>query len=144
MAVIIVIVELARPATIEVNWTTASEYLTAGFNIYRSETPDGDFQKINDSLIHGQADTASGAAYSYTDHDVEAGKTYYYRLEDIEYDGTAVLHEVIDGQVSSAGGWMIALFAFCLVLGLGFIIFALRSKSVGDANQSGDSNQGTT
>ncbi len=40
-----------------------------GYNVYRSETEDGVYQKINDSAISGT---------NYTDNSVENGNTYFY------------------------------------------------------------------
>ena len=40
-------------ARVVVEWSTASELDTAGFNLYRSESPDGPFEKVNQNLISG-------------------------------------------------------------------------------------------
>ncbi len=120
--------QLASTPTIEINWKTASEFDTAGFNIYRSEEPDQGYHQINERLIHGAADTTSGAEYSFVDQDVQRGTTYYYRLEDVEYDNTTTLHEVVTGQTGNIETWAIALIGICLVIGLLFLIHAFRSK----------------
>jgi len=79
---------MSRDTIIEVKWTTASELDTAGFNLYRSDQPDGNFVQINSSLIPASNDPLTGGSYSYTDRTVEAGRTYYYELEDVEIGGT--------------------------------------------------------
>src|SRR5687768_18527287 len=81
LAVAIVITQLVTPPKIEIRWVTETEFETAGFNIYRSESAEGEFVQINERLIASAADPAAGASYSFTDETVEAGKTYYYRLE---------------------------------------------------------------
>ncbi len=70
-------------------WTTSYEANCAGFNILRSETPDGDFQKINDYLITGQK------SYSWIDKSNQAGVTFYYKLEEITINGRQKFHQTI-------------------------------------------------
>ena len=115
-------------ASIDVKWKTASEYNTAGFNIYRSLSTDQGFQKINSVLIDVEGDTTVGAEYTFIDRDVVRGETYYYRLEDVELNGSTTLHEIVTGQAASYDNWILALAALCLVIGLVFIFHALRSK----------------
>jgi hypothetical protein len=74
------------------NWITASEKDNAGFNIYRAETENGEYVKINAALIPAMGSVAQGAAYKFVDRSVERGKTYYYKLEDIDLSGIATLH----------------------------------------------------
>jgi len=73
-------------------WTTASEIDNAGFNLYRAESTDSEYIKINSSLISAQGSPTSGAAYNYIDNDVQNRKTYYYKLEDIDLNGVSTLH----------------------------------------------------
>jgi hypothetical protein len=70
-----------------VEWSTASELDTAGFNLYRSEEPEGEFVKVNSSLVPASSDPLVGGSYTYEDAEVRPGRTYYYRLEEVEYDG---------------------------------------------------------
>lgn len=98
-------VELTRFAAkptrqgIRIDWETASELDNVGFNLYRSESPDGPHVQINASLIPSQAPGSPvGAAYSLLDQKVKPGTTYYYWLEDINTQGFATLH----GPVSAA------------------------------------------
>lgn len=78
------------PVVIE--WTTATELNTAGFNLYRSERADGPYTKINAQLIPASSDPLVGGKYRYEDSDVMPGKTYYYQLEDVEYSGASTRH----------------------------------------------------
>ena len=70
-------------------WTTSYEANCAGFNVLRSETPDGDFKKINDYLITGQK------SYSWIDKTIHAGVTFYYKLEEITINGRQKIHQII-------------------------------------------------
>ena len=73
-------------------WTTESEIDNAGFNLYRSESADGEYIKINDSLIPAQGSSTQGASYEFIDTDVKNRKTYYYKLEDIDLNGVSTFH----------------------------------------------------
>ena len=123
----------AGPSVVLVEWTTESEVETAGFNLYRSESPDGPYVKVNPDLIPGASDPLLGGHYVYTDTDVVAGRTYYYKLEDVELDGTTTLHGPIEvvAQASSSsafsnlvGWWPLAVLV--VVLGLGGAVLARR------------------
>ncbi|MCD6290655.1 MAG: hypothetical protein J7M34_09155 [Anaerolineae bacterium] len=81
---------LAAPIVIE--WSTETEVNTVGFNLYRAESPDGPFERINKELIPASPDPLAGGHYVYTDTQVIAGRTYYYELEDVESDGNTTRH----------------------------------------------------
>lgn len=80
-------------ARIMLKWETASEIDNVGFNIYRAESADGEYTKINDALIPAKGSPSSGAVYRFIDRNVERGKTYYYKLEDIDTAGKGTIHE---------------------------------------------------
>ena len=83
-------------------WTTESETDNAGFNLYRSESENGEYTKINESLIPAQGSSTQGASYEFIDNDVQNRKTYYYKLEDIDLNGTSTMH----GPVSATPRWI--------------------------------------
>jgi hypothetical protein len=68
-------------------WEAKSQRENLGWNIYRSETKDGKYVKINGELIKGAGTTANPMKYSFIDKDAEKGKIYYYYLEDISFNG---------------------------------------------------------
>lgn len=72
-----------------IEWKTDMEVDNAGFNIWRSETEAGEYVKINDSIIPAKG---SGSQYNFTDDAVVKGKTYYYKLEDIDLNGASTFH----------------------------------------------------
>jgi hypothetical protein len=75
-------------APVRVDWSTETEINTAGFNIYRGESPDGPFDvKVNQQLIPGSPDPMTGGKYSYVDSAAQLGKLYYYQLEEVERNG---------------------------------------------------------
>ena len=129
LAAAIVITQLVTPPKIEIRWVTETEFETAGFNIYRSESAEGAFVQINETLIASAADPAAGASYEFTDETVEAGKTYYYRLEDVEYDSSRQQHEILSREVPWIEGWAVVLAAGCALVGLFLLSNQLRRKS---------------
>ncbi len=113
-------------SSVLVEWTTESEVETAGFNLYRSESPAGPYVKVNTALIPGASDPLLGGRYVYTDTNVVAGRTYYYKLEDVDLDGTTTLHGPIEvvAEASSpsafpnlAAWWPLAVLIAVLALG---------------------------
>jgi hypothetical protein len=75
-------------APVRVTWKTETEMNTAGFNLYRSTSPDGPFaEKVNEQLIPPSADPLTGKEYSYVDTVAQAGVTYYYQLQEVERNG---------------------------------------------------------
>lgn len=78
--------------TVILQWSTASETETIGFNIYRAESENGVYDKINDALIPAQGASTQGASYEFTDTNVQNRKTYYYKLEDVDLNGKSTMH----------------------------------------------------
>jgi hypothetical protein len=69
---------------VKLSWATATEINNSGFEIERS-VDNNAFQKI--SFVGGHGTTSETSTYSYFDASVNTGK-YYYRLKQIDYDGT--------------------------------------------------------
>ena len=116
-------------ATVTVEWSTASELNTAGFNLYRGESQDGPFTRINAELIPASPDPLIGGSYIYTDTGVAAGRIYYYQLEDVETSGATTIQGVV--QVRADGGLdpalLIALAAVGVVM-IGIMVFLRRPR----------------
>ncbi len=86
---------------IQLQWTTATERNNKGFEVQRSL--DGiNFSSI--AWIEGQGDSYSNQYYSFDDRMVQAGSMYYYRLKQIDFDGTfsfsPISNAIIDGTNS--------------------------------------------
>ena len=104
-----------------VEWTTESEVNQAGFNIYRSENPDGPYVKLSDSLVPASLDPVTGGDYSFTDTTATAGVTYYYKLEDVELDGKTTMH----GPIVAVAGETLAARQFRMGVPLGIALGAI-------------------
>ncbi|HZY41707.1 MAG TPA: Ser-Thr-rich GPI-anchored membrane family protein [Anaerolineae bacterium] len=131
--VLMVITTTGGTATVTIEWSTASELNTAGFNLYRGETKDGPFTRINADLIPASPDPLIGGSYIFTDTAVVAGRTYYFQLEDVETNGTATVQGVV--EVKADGGLdpavLIAL-AAVIVIAIGSMVFLRRKRSAAD------------
>jgi hypothetical protein len=86
---------ILKAEDIELHWSTAWEENNAGFEIERSF--DGQrFETID--MVGGVGNSALENHYSYTDQEVKAkalGETAYYRLVQIDYDGSRTISKVI-------------------------------------------------
>jgi hypothetical protein len=83
-------------------WETACEIDNVGFHIWRTETEDTEYVSITDYLIPAEGGPTWGATYSYEDFDVVPGRTYYYKLEDIDYAGVSTFHGPVSAWVGVA------------------------------------------
>jgi len=77
---------------VRLSWHTATEIDTAGFHIWRADAREGEYVRITDILVSAEGGPTYGAEYAYEDTDVVPGVTYYYKLEDIDYDGVSTFH----------------------------------------------------
>jgi hypothetical protein len=80
-------------------WTTASEIDNAGFNIYRAESEDWEYVKINAALIPAEGSPTQGAVYQFIDDDVKNRTTYYYKLEELNLSGMSTMHGPVSATV---------------------------------------------
>ena len=80
-------------------WTTLSEFDNAGFNLWRSETANGEYSKINLSMIESMGGPTISAEYKYPDYTARDGVTYYYQLEDIDNYSTCTFHGPVSATI---------------------------------------------
>jgi hypothetical protein len=73
-------------------WETATEINNAGFNILRAESENGEYVQINKSLIPAQGTATQGSSYMFVDTEAANRMTYYYKLEDIDLNGSSTMH----------------------------------------------------
>jgi len=77
-------------------WETSYESNNSGFNVLRSNSINGEYEKINSSIIPSN----EAKKYRYLDHHVQVGRTYYYKLEDISISGKTSEHDPIKVTVT--------------------------------------------
>ena len=75
------------PSPVIIEWTTANELNSAGYNIVRGENPDTINTLINEQIIPPGSDPVKGSKYRYEDSSVQAGTTYYYSLQEVDFEG---------------------------------------------------------
>jgi hypothetical protein len=88
MALALFLASAMTPPAVTVEWSTASELNTAGFNILRGDTANGPFTRLNAEVIPASPDPLVGGTYVFTDTRVAPGQTYYYQLEEVEFSGS--------------------------------------------------------
>jgi hypothetical protein len=82
---------------VKLKWETASEVDNAGFILSRSRFRDGGFEELasyrtHDALV-GKGTSTTGGKYEWLDKSkLLPGETYYYKLEDVDFNG--VIHTV--------------------------------------------------
>lgn len=86
---------------ITVEWSTANELNTAGFNVLRAESRGGPFIQLNDQIISSSDNPVSGGDYEFQDSNVQAGGTYYYILEEVEFNGKTNQHGPVVQQAEN-------------------------------------------
>jgi hypothetical protein len=91
-----------REAILE--WSTESEIDNVGFNIYRAESEDGNYIKINDSLIPAQGSPTQGASYTIT--------SYSYFYADYTTVVTPLSNPIIASTDSVSGKFLVYIYAF--------------------------------
>lgn len=90
-------------SNIVLSWTTQTEQSNLGWNILRATSSNGQFTQINSSLIPGAGTSAMPHSYSYTDIVATAGQTYYYKLEQVDIDGSKEYSYVVSATMDATG-----------------------------------------
>jgi len=85
---------------VRLRWTTVSEDENLGFHIYRSDCQVGPYQRITDELIPGAQNSARIQNYSFLDESVEPAAIYYYKVADVDIQGTETQHGPVRVVVS--------------------------------------------
>ncbi len=99
-------------------WETVSEVDTAGFLLYRSDSPAGPFSPITETPIPAKGDPLVGASYKYKDRDVIWGQRYFYQLEEVERGGNHnTFPQVVDGKAGAGWSWALAAGALLAIVG---------------------------
>ena len=89
---------LAEKDAVLLVWKTASEHNNAGFEVERSENGIGEFKKI--ALVEGAGTTNESHNYQLKDKQVHAGQPYFYRLKQMDYDGTFQYSDIVQAMLS--------------------------------------------
>ncbi len=84
--------------SVVLHWETATELNNSGFEVERSM--DGKtFSSI--AFVKGKGTSSEKTFYSFTDNNITTG-SYYYRLKQIDFDGSAKYSNIIQASITSA------------------------------------------
>jgi fibronectin type 3 domain-containing protein len=64
--------------SVDLSWTASTSTDVIGYNVYRSASPSGPFERLNSALVSGT---------TYTDYTVTSGATYYYAVTAVDSSG---------------------------------------------------------
>ena len=103
-------------STALVEWRTAGEMNTTGYNLYRRESSSGREVRVNPDLIPAAGDVISGGNYSILDTGLQSGRIYSYVLEEVDSDGSTSRSSVIQVRAGMTG---------MLELGIGTLLAAV-------------------
>ena len=81
---------------IMLSWQTTSEKDNMGFNVLRSRSENGSYEKINAELIAARPD----GQYSWMDKNTQAGERYFYKLEDLSRSGLTTQHGPVSAEMA--------------------------------------------
>jgi hypothetical protein len=84
---------------ITLTWSTATEVNNLGFEVQRS-IDNSEF--LNIGFVNGYGTTTEPNNYSYVDDNVVPGK-YYYRLKQVDFDGTYEYSEIVEVEYEFVG-----------------------------------------
>jgi hypothetical protein len=122
---------VSAEAQVVVEWSTASEFDTVGFNLYRSENPNDPGVLVNPELIPSSTDAQTGGDYAYNDEDVQSGRVYYYYLEDINAEGATNRNGpvIVKAQASGIILWgLIVALAVVIIFSIGWLLWFRRKE----------------
>ncbi len=77
-------------------WQTSAEVENLGFKVLRAERAQGPYEIVTETMVPSQAD----GRYSWIDETVQSGKTYYYKLRDIDRSGRNNEHGPVSVQIA--------------------------------------------
>jgi len=91
---------------ITIRWQNQSQE-TYGFNIYRGDSREGPFTKINKDIIPAAGSAGTQKEFVFIDQPLEIGKSFYYYVESVSFAGqkeaiTPVTKVVVKTPVTEA------------------------------------------
>lgn len=84
-------------------WETSNEVNNAGFNVLRSNSENGPYQKLNSRLMLSN----TKGEYAFLDTTATGGHTFYYKLEDLSLNGYSNQSEAIRVKLDLPGAFKV-------------------------------------
>ena len=121
---------------VDLAWETATETDNAGFRLWRADSKGGIYARITADLIPSEGGPTGGSTYAFTDDGVSAGKTYWYKLEDVDIHGQSTFHGPVNATplrkplfgCGMAGGTDGSLAGLLVLFGLALVRRAARRR----------------
>lgn len=88
------------PGLIALEWVTASEVACHRWELHRGEQENGNYVKIAELPGHGSSEIAH--TYRWIDRKVRPETAYYYKLKQVDLDGSSWWSDSVSATVSSA------------------------------------------
>ena len=89
-----------RDGAVDIEWQTATELGTNGFELFRSQSENGNYQKISEFIDHCDDSGLVGGYYQFEDRSVIDGGVYYYKLVETASD----FQQIEYGPIVAAAG----------------------------------------
>ncbi|MFC1853635.1 C25 family cysteine peptidase [candidate division CSSED10-310 bacterium] len=86
-----------------VQWITAGEPATIGFNLYRQDQETKHYLLVNHTLLPGLLHAPQGGIYQFIDEAARLGSQFSYKLEEIDRRGRSHLHGPYTLQTGQTG-----------------------------------------
>ena len=80
-------------------WVTESETDNLGFHVYRALEAEGKYARLTAEALEGAGTSTGRRAYAFSDIRLTNGVTYWYKIEDVAFDGARTLHGPISVMV---------------------------------------------
>lgn len=84
---------------VTVQWETMTEPWIYGYYVWRGEKHDGVYVRIHHQMLASRGGDTWGGLYTFDDYGVVSGRTYYYKVQEIETNGLQRFY----GPVASDG-----------------------------------------
>jgi hypothetical protein len=81
---------------VELRWQTAVEVDNSGFDVLRATARQDPYEVISGTLIP----TNPAGQYTYVDESVQSGKTYFYKIRDIDRHGMSQEHGPVSVEIA--------------------------------------------
>lgn len=80
-----------RKMAVVVEWATSHERDNLGFDVYRSRTEDGQYEKVNNQIVSSH----ESRKYIFYDSSARVGTKYYYKIVSIDSQGVEADHGAV-------------------------------------------------